>query len=317
MNRSGLEKARQTLPDEDYPFPRYVIVEPTNICNLNCIMCPSSSQTRPRGIMELALFKKIIDEIVEKSPGTYIWPAIMGEALMAGDRFFEMMEYAAAKGARIVLNTNAVLFTEQTIDRIGKLNLTEIIVGIDAFTRETYDKIRCGGDFDRVVSNVRKMLAQRWEHTRVTVQFIVQELNEHEEKAFRSFWLDRGAAVKIRQKLGWGRGVEAANLIIPQEARDMPCPWLLRTLSIHWDGTIVQCDGDWNAEHPAGTIRNESIESVWKNELARRRARHRALDFDFEPCSKCDDWQAGLSDFYFPDDPGLPAVQREPIGARA
>ena len=45
-------------------FPRGLMIEPSNICNANCVFCPSSDITRSRGFMTFELFKKIIDEAV-------------------------------------------------------------------------------------------------------------------------------------------------------------------------------------------------------------------------------------------------------------
>jgi len=48
-------------------FPIFLIIEPTNNCNFDCIMCPRPNMTRPIGNMSLDLFKKIIDEYKIKS----------------------------------------------------------------------------------------------------------------------------------------------------------------------------------------------------------------------------------------------------------
>ncbi len=317
MKKSSLNEIRTNLPKEDYIFPKYIILEPTNVCNLACAMCPSKSQTRDRGVMEMPLFQKIADEVATRNPECVMWPAIMGEALVAAERFFEMLEYSQERRLRIAWNTNAELLTDEMIGCIGNLSVEEVTIGLDAMTKEVYDRIRCGGDFDRVVDNVRKMLSQRWEQTRITVQFITQDDNAHEEDRFVRHWLKLGAVVKVRQKLGWGKGVEANNLTIPQEERDMPCPWLLRTMSIHWNGKVAQCDADWNGEYIAGDINTQTIQEVWQGELARRRERHRDGDFSFEPCSFCNDWQAGLSEFFFPDGADVPVVQKQRIGPRA
>ncbi len=99
--RSAIQKrineANETLPTHDDQFPLRIVIEPTNICNLSCIMCPSVRQLREKGVMPLALWKKIMDETAEKSPQTEIWPAMMGEALTAGEIFFDMLEYTQKK----------------------------------------------------------------------------------------------------------------------------------------------------------------------------------------------------------------------------
>lgn len=299
--KSRLVETNKTLPEEDYKFPLNVIVEPTNVCNLACAMCPSPMQSRPKGYMSFDLWKKIVDEVVGKSPDSKIWPAVMGEGLVMGEQFIEMLQYGVSKGANICWNTNAVLFKKEWIKKICELDLREITVGLDATTSESYDKIRIKGDFDRAVKNTIEVLEQKQPGTNVILQFIRQEANAHQEDEFKKFWLDRGAIVKSRPRLGWGAGVDSPDLILGQDERVGPCPWLIRTISIHWNGAAVQCDADWDQKHPIGDINTTSIECVWNGKLAERRQAHRNMDFSFELCRECDDWQAGVSETFRPD----------------
>lgn len=289
------------MPAKDYPFPLYVIVEPTNICNLACEMCPSPKQSRLRGIMSMDIWKKIMDEVAEISPDSLVWPAIMGEALTAGDAFIDMLEYAHQKNLKVIWNTNAILLNDEWIQRIMASGLQEIIIGLDAVSEEVYRRVRIGGDFHKAVENACKLLERNNGKTRVTMQFIEQDSNARETESFKQFWLAQGAVVKVRPRLGWGNAVETPNLVLQQGERMGPCPWIIRTVSIHWNGIVVQCDGDWDQQWPAGDLSEQSLEEIWNGELAKRRQRHRNMDFDFEPCRDCKDWQAGLSEFFYPE----------------
>jgi len=40
-------------------------VEPTNICNGKCIMCPREKMKRPQGILDVGLYRRIVDQAVE------------------------------------------------------------------------------------------------------------------------------------------------------------------------------------------------------------------------------------------------------------
>lgn len=306
-----LERARaanRTIPSDGYAFPINVIVEPTNRCNLACIMCPSPIQTRERGEMSMELWKRIVDEVVEVSPTTAIWPAIMGEGLVAGERFLEMLEYGCSRNARIIWNTNAVLLSGDALDRVARLPIEAICVGLDAATAETYARIRVRGDFRAAVANTEALLLKRHPATKITVQFIEQELNAHEVERFKGHWLARGAQVKVRPRLGWGDGVDSPELILGQDDRVGPCPWLMRTISIHWNGNAVQCDADWDQKHSVGSIATSTILALWSGELAERRQRHISGDFSFPLCQSCDDWQAGISETFDSSEPlGEPA----------
>ena len=43
-----------------------MMIEPTDVCNLKCPLCPSGNGKlkRAKGFMDFSLFKKIIDEII-------------------------------------------------------------------------------------------------------------------------------------------------------------------------------------------------------------------------------------------------------------
>jgi radical SAM protein with 4Fe4S-binding SPASM domain len=305
MIKPDLEGVKNTL--QEYPFPVDVIVEVTRYCNLRCIMCPYPHLKRPKGEMKVETFKTICDEIAAESPSTRVWLAIMGEPLLIKDRLIEMIKYAKKVGIHeINLNTNAVFMTEEMSKKLIESGVDKILVSIDGMTEATYNKIRVGGDFNTVIKNVamllklKKMNADKPE---VIAQFIVMEENETEANAFREFWLERGAVVKVRPKLGWGNAVQSTVLDkVSDETERFACSWLTRTVSIHWDGSFAQCDADHEGTYSPGHLEKQTIKQLWKTEIARRREKHWKNDFDFEPCKNCKDWLAGRSYFYYPKD---------------
>ena len=302
MIKPNLEDVKKTL--EKYEFPRDIIIETIAKCNLKCIMCPQPYLKRERGEMSMEVFKKIIDEVAVESPNSRIWLAIMGEPLLTGNKFLEMLKYAKEKKLEVHLNSNAEYLSEDLAKAIVDIGLDEIIVGMDAFTKETYDKIRVAGDFDKTVNNIKKLIeiknSMEAKKPTIIMQFIVMEENEKELEQFKEFWLNKGTVVKIRPKLGWGTGVKADNLNLPESERNFPCPWLVRTVSIHWTGKFAQCDGDYEGNYGPGDIRENTIKEIWNGELQKRREKHWNGDFSHDLCKQCKDWQAGRSEFYYP-----------------
>lgn len=63
-------------------FPLNIIIEPGNHCNLNCTTCGHDQITRPKGQINVLLYKKIIDEIAIENPYTRIWLDFYGEPLI-------------------------------------------------------------------------------------------------------------------------------------------------------------------------------------------------------------------------------------------
>ena len=301
--KADIEGIKKTV--HRHAFPVDVVVEVIARCNLRCVMCPQPGLRRPRGEMSFETFTKIADEVAKQSPESRMWLALMGEPLLLGERLLRMIAYAKRAGVRHVnLNTNAELLTPALAAGLVEAGLDEVLIGLDALTEATYRRIRVGGDFGRVLENVDVLLAERLRRKsrtpRVVAQFIVMPENEHEAEDFKEHWLAKGAVVKLRPRLGWGVGVAAGNLDLPESERTFPCPWLTRTVSIHWSGRFAQCDADYEGEYSPGDIGTSSIKQVWEGELAPRRERHWRLDFTHELCQRCRDWQAGRSQFFHP-----------------
>jgi radical SAM protein with 4Fe4S-binding SPASM domain len=250
------------------------------------------------------LYKKIINEIAKNSPQeTIVWYAFMGEPLILREDLFAKIKYAKKKGVKnIFLNTNAIFLDDKIVDLTLASGLDKIIVSIDAFKPETYKKIRCGGDYTLLKKNVLNLLNKKKHLSvakpEVVVQFIVMDDNRKEEKLFKDYWLGKGATVKIRRKLGWGDCIAETDLVIPQEKRDMPCPWLMRQMVILWNGQVAQCDADYDGIYSAGNVNKNTIYKIWNGELKKRRLKHTANNFDFKPCLSCNDWQVGLSEIH-------------------
>jgi MoaA/NifB/PqqE/SkfB family radical SAM enzyme len=63
--------------------------------------------------------------------------------------------------ARIQLATNALLLTPDLSRALLELGIDFISFSLDALRRETYEKIRVGGSFDRAMENVHAFLGLR------------------------------------------------------------------------------------------------------------------------------------------------------------
>src|ERR1700690_653511 len=77
-------------------MPLSVSIEPTTSCNLRCPECPSGlrSFTRPTGMLETDLYKKIIDDLA--STLSHLIFYFQGEPYLH-PKFLEMVQYAHKK----------------------------------------------------------------------------------------------------------------------------------------------------------------------------------------------------------------------------
>lgn len=301
---SDICKANRT--QEAIGFPRTVLIDNTNACNLRCSMCdhPNIKRYRKIQVMVPALYAKIIDEIALENPDARIWQIFFGDPFMCRDMAWRIA-YAKDKGIKdVVLNSNGVLMSPEKGRALITAGLDAMYVGIDAIHPETYAKIRVGGDYAKAVANVlayRDALRDMGRsQQKLFVQFVVSDINEHEVQDFRDFWTRQGVNVKIRPKISWAGLIEAKNLRGNDQVDRRPCYWLMQTINICADGRVALCSADIHCRVPCGDVNIDSIKDIWQTGLAALRAMHRQGRFDELPemCRNCSDWQSAYAEFH-------------------
>lgn len=302
--KSNLTKVNRI--EEAVDFPKVILLDNTSACNLRCSMCDHQNINKYRKIqmMDMGLYKKIIDEIAVENPSARIWEIFFGDPFLCRD-MPERICYAKNKGCEdVVLNTNGVLMKAEWSKQYIEAGLDAIYVGIDAATKETYEKIRVGGDFEKAVQNVityRDLLKKYGKPSQeLFVQFVVSEFNEDEVETFKCFWNEKEVNVKIRPKISWAGLVAAENLIDNETIKRRPCYWLMQTMNICADGRVALCSVDLHCRVPSGDVTQKSLKEVWKNGiLSKYRKMHSEGCYEELPemCRLCSDWQSAYADY--------------------
>ena len=135
-------------------------LELTNKCNFHCEFCPSDSQTRLHGFMELPLVKKIVDEISEKKIVTRINLHLMGEPTLH-PKLNEILAYAKSKDVKVDLTTNGSTLVKKKVPMLLDNISGSIVASLMTPTKETY-KTRgdVGLSWDRYVDNFRLLIQE-------------------------------------------------------------------------------------------------------------------------------------------------------------
>ncbi|MFH0800856.1 MAG: radical SAM protein [bacterium] len=292
----------------DWDFPPQIIIETTSYCNMKCVHCNHRVMKRRPQHMRDDLYKKIIDEIAGTNPDTEVWPTFYGEAFILGEKLFERLRYGRDRGlTNQVLNTNGRLLDRKDwIDKILSSGLKRFILSLDGFTKETFEKIRVGGNRDLIYQAVEKLLERKkelgLEYPVIQCQFSVMEQNKHEVEQFKEYWKARNAEVKTRNMLSWTNSgdVIAPNLDYETDFR-IACPWANSTAAIHAIGNLVTCACDYEGGFIAGNLENQTISEIWKGgHYMKIRKIHREHKWDELPdiCKNCPDWQAVGAVYY-------------------
>lgn len=276
-------------------FPLNIIIEPSNYCNLNCTTCANNKMTRSKGRMDIRLYKKLIDEIAIENPYVRIWLDYYGEPLLQQFKLFYMIDYAKKKGlSNISFNTNGTLLNQEMTEMVLDSGLDFISIDCDGFSKEVYEKIRVNANRDVTYANIEYFLKRRAERGLkkpiVEVKVMEMQENAHEIDTIIKYWRNRGAWTTTRRLISWAGMVDEISPIA-QENR-VACGNAVGVMAITWDGKVVNCVMDANAEYVCGDANTESIKEIWKrrNEtMVRKHIEHR---FDELPeiCRNCTDW---------------------------
>lgn len=276
-----------------------VFAEITNACNLSCVHCPHSlisrlPSYRPRH-MELEIYKKLVDEVC-KHKGSILRIVCDGEPLLH-PQFLEIIGYAKEKGITpICINTNAMLLDEEMARRLLGLGTDVIEISLDALHKDTYEKIRVGGDFEKVVSNTLQLIRMRDSlaaKTRIMVSIIDQPAAKDEIDDFKRQWSPKVDKVITRAFTSIGGLVAKEHQTRGAGRERWPCPLLWTRIFVSVDGLIKFCVEDWQDKTVLFDLKDTSIQKAWNSPpYARIRSQHLSGDFSkVEYCAQCLDWQ--------------------------
>tara|TARA_Y100000310_G_scaffold321163_1_gene378458 strand:+ start:213 stop:1184 length:972 start_codon:yes stop_codon:yes gene_type:complete len=244
--------------------PSVIWIEPTASCNLKCVMCPHEGEglKRKMGMMSMDLYKKIIDEVKEWKPVIKLFHS--GESLIH-PKLGEMIRYAKEAGCFTMLNTNATLLTEDKTNMILNSNLDYISFSFDGATKEVYEKIRIGADFDKTLNNILKFLELKGQRKRpfVNIEMIKMQDTEASIEAFKSKFKDLAVDnIGIKKLTNFGSQVHVEEEK-DRVMTDLSClhPWSFA--NILDDGSVVPCCRDSHAKHVLGNVKDDSLLDIW------------------------------------------------------
>lgn len=206
-NYEAYLKARRRTEAVDY-LPIKLDIENVSRCNFRCTMCIVTDWPKGRRAQDMSLsdFRRLIDEqygLVEiKLQG-------VGEPLMQRDDFFEMIRYARSKNIWVRTTTNAsLLHLRDNYKKLVDTDVNEIQISIDGATKEVFEGIRVGSNFERVVANCKLINAYCREKgiERTKMWTVVQQANSHQLGALVDLGRDLGFTNQVfsLEVVGWG-----------------------------------------------------------------------------------------------------------------
>lgn len=265
-------------------------VENSSVCNAKCTFCPYPTSGLPKAIMDMDLFRKIVDETVDIPHFTEFNIVGLGEPTL--DRFLvDRVWYVHQKlpTIRIVIFSNGVALTNKLFDSLKEAGLSTLIVSLNAVRAEQHEKIMgLKGKFEQVCANIDYAIANR-EHVEVEVHAVCSEPDFplSDGPAFYSRWGHRAHTGygQLVGEMNWAGDNRTIAPFKPNEG----CIRALGGVYIRQDGVLTACCFDPTGRLPFGNVKTQTIREIYNSEkyLKFREAHNENRADEYEICKGC------------------------------
>lgn len=268
-----------------------VRIETTNICNATCIMCPREKMDRLEGVMEMDLFKKIVDE--SKSLGaSAVFLGGFGEPLM-DPMMAERVRYLKQQGMFCNFISNGSLWDRDQAKGLIEAGLDEVRFSFYGQSKKVYEEVHRGLNYDVTRKNIYNLFELREQMGNKTptilVYFLTLDNNQDQVDAFRQEWESVADFIEIWTPHNFTDGREYRGLNTSRKKESCGRPQK-GPLQFQYDGTVIACCYDFAGKIILGDIREQSIPEILRGEKYEAiRQAHTNEDYSNYPlCGSCD-----------------------------
>jgi radical SAM protein with 4Fe4S-binding SPASM domain len=278
--------SRWTGRPQQWGMPFTINFEPTTACNLRCPECPSGLRqfTRPTGNLKSDFFRSSIDELAPHL--LYLIFYFQGEPYI-NPAFLEMVAHARKRGLYTITSTNGHFLNDAHARQTVEAGLDRLIISIDGTTQEVYEQYRKAGKLATVLQGVRNVVKWKKELRSATphivIQFLVVKPNEHQLPEIKALAKELGVDA-LSFKSAQVYDYEHGNPLLPADEslsryRQLPdgrykpkaalhnhCWKLWHGAVVTWDGLVVPCCFDKDAQHQLGNLKTHSFREIWQGE---------------------------------------------------
>ncbi|MAG18217.1 MAG: hypothetical protein CL944_01950 [Candidatus Diapherotrites archaeon] len=244
---------KHSLPEKVYGNPDFIQIETSTACNLKCVMCPlnfpkeSKEELFPHlskpSFLSFEKFKKILE----------VFPTItdvrlsgIGEPLMNPD-LLKMVSYCTEKKLNTQFNTNATFLTEQKSVEVIESGLSQLIISFDGYSKETFENIRIGANYEKVLNNISNFIKTRKKLNSnspgLVVTAVRMKRNQHEMDKLEKKFLDLGVDnVIIKDVVSPSTGeLTKERTYTKEQLTECKCRWPWSAVYINLEGNVSPC----------------------------------------------------------------------------
>ena len=276
---------RQFIAD----YPLLVDLELSSICNLRCPMCYTITKEFKDKVgaklMDIGLFKKIIDEICGKTPAIRL--SLRGEPTIH-PHFIEAISYAKQRGIKEISTlTNGSRLSRDFFVQAMDAGIDWITISVDG-TGAAYEKIRKPlkfGDILQAIKDIKTVKKERGNNRPVIkIQAIWPAIKDNPGQFYNTFapFTDLIAFNPLIDYLSNDDDIDYEE--------NFSCCQLYQRLVIGADGRALMCSNDEDGSVIIGNANDDKIYDIWHgSKLNQIREIHKQKDMvtSIAACRRC------------------------------
>lgn len=264
--------------------PVMLICETVNKCSLNCIICAYGDMQRPKQVMPLALFERVLQDYSAIGGGPLSLTPVVGDIFMDTllfERFAILDRYPAITSLSVV--TNAI-----GLKRFSDAQLTEFLarfqrvyISVYGLTAEEYFQMSRKNLFDTFLADAARLISLSPAPSQFRFGFrLLKSADEATLKAWvHDQWGIVDAPVSVTTHYAnWG--IKDTNIPLPHDAmwlsnpeKNHHCTIPLVAAQIHSDGNVSVCpcdDFEGDASLSLGHLNHATLAEMLNSETHAR-----------------------------------------------
>ena len=236
--------------------------------------------------MEWDLFAKIVDESASEPLLSTVVYELQNEPLI-DKRIFDCVKHFKSinSNTRCLLVTNGELLDRFSLTDIVQSDMDRMVVSLNAHSKEMYESINNGLDYEKVMQNISYLLSDNRTKQKLALSFVFTEQSVHEVRQAVKYWREKGVETRVI-----GLVNRAGTLYDYEELRlktgyhdKLSLSWLRRRLMsrlggivgchlpfyqmcILFNGDAIICCHDWNRAVVVGNVKASSLREIWNSE---------------------------------------------------
>jgi MoaA/NifB/PqqE/SkfB family radical SAM enzyme len=168
----------------------------TSDCNIDCPSCSQNEvrlnriRHRPQTNPDVLSRVPLLQELIWHGGEPYMMPRFR--------RFIDEFDRDMNPNFSFGFMSNGTMITAAEAKKLEKFDRFNVTISIDSFVKESYERMRAGARYDRVMANLFRVLAmQDWPKRRVTVAMVVGKSSFHDLAYNIRFGLDHDIRLMV------------------------------------------------------------------------------------------------------------------------